>query len=95
MPPPESSVLPFRMVKADMTTVAVPKSAIVKTRELFPPIARLEAPGPLIVRFFRMESAPLDSVIAPLTLKLIVSPAEALAIASRSEPARYRTYSSQ
>ncbi|PYU02338.1 MAG: hypothetical protein DMG38_00685 [Acidobacteria bacterium] len=54
--------------------------------ELFPLIARLEAPGPLIVRFLLIKSSPLVRVMVPVTPKLIVSPDDALAIESRSEP---------
>src|ERR1035441_10841158 len=39
-----------------------------------------------MVRFFATSSSPLVKVMVPATLKLIVSPGGALAIASRNEP---------
>src|SRR5438876_3612763 len=93
MPPPPSvtqrqPVLtgePFSMVTPEITTVS-PGAGIWKTRtDLFPLIARLDGPGPLIVRLVVMSSV-LLSVIVPVTPKLIVSPELAAAIAARREP---------
>src|SRR5689334_19711712 len=52
---------------------------------LLPSILRLDAPGPMIVRFLCMPRV-LPSVIVPVTPKIIVSPEDALSIALRSEP---------
>src|SRR6266853_4328744 len=59
-----------------------------KTRAAPPPlIAKLDAPGPLIVKFVLIVSVLLSVIVAgKVRLKLIVSPDAALAIASRSEP---------
>jgi hypothetical protein len=54
---------------------------------LLPLTVRLDAPGPVIVRFWLIVSVPVVNVIVPVTLKLIVSPGAAEAIAARSEPA--------
>src|SRR6478672_8084695 len=69
-----------------MPTSAVPTSIVTTRDESFPLIARLEAPGPFIVRFFLIKSGPVVSAIVPLTVTLIVSPGNAMAIASRKEP---------
>jgi len=53
---------------------------------LFPLIATFGAPAPVIVRLVLIVSV-LARVMVPVTLKLIVSPDDALAIAFRSEPA--------
>jgi hypothetical protein len=53
--------------------------------ELSPMIVRLDAPGPLIVRVVPIVGG-RPSVMAPVTLKLMVPPVVAVAIASRSDP---------
>ena len=52
-------------------------------------IARLDVPGPVIVRFLPIKRAPLVNVIVAgyIRLKLMVSPGLAAAIASRNVPA--------
>ena len=72
MPPPPSvtqrqPVLtgePFSMVTPEITTVS-PGAGIWKTRtDLFPLIARLDGPGPLIVRLVVMSSVLLSVIVA-------------------------------
>src|ERR1017187_9086414 len=53
---------------------------------LLPLMARLAAPGPLMVKFWLSASVPEVSVMVPLTLKLIVSPGAAAAMTDRSVP---------
>src|SRR5262249_35263512 len=52
----------------------------------FPSIESCSAPGPEIVMFLLIGSAPLVSVIVPVTAKLIVSPSWAIVRARRNEP---------
>src|SRR5258708_17530351 len=54
---------------------------------LLPLTVRLAAPGPLMVRFLLMAIWPVVRVIVPVTPTLSVLPAQALAIALRSDPA--------
>src|SRR5438105_6347479 len=85
MPPPPSAT-PFWMVRPEMATVPL---TMLNTRdEWLPLIAKLEAPGPLIVRSLLITSSPEASVIVAGSgrLKSIVPPGATLAIASRSEP---------
>src|SRR5207237_441994 len=85
--PPPVSALPFWMVRPEIATVK-PLPISNTLDELFPLIVRLEAPGPLIVRFLLIKSSPLVSVMVAgrVRLKLMVSPGAAAAIASRSDP---------
>src|SRR5882724_4642064 len=74
------------MVSPEIATVAAISNTL---EELFPLITRVEAPGPLIIRSWLIKSSPLVSVMIAgkvIWAKLIVSPGEAFAIASRSEP---------
>src|SRR5258708_4161291 len=86
IPPPLVLVLPFSMVTPDMVTLP---AVIEKTcTALFPLIARLEAPGPLIVRFELIVSVLASVIVAgEARLKLMVSPGAAVVIAFRSDPA--------
>src|SRR6185369_1443833 len=52
---------------------------------LFPVMVKLNGPGPLTVRLVLMVSM-LLRLMVPVTLKLMVSPEEADAIAARNEP---------
>jgi hypothetical protein len=74
------------MVRPEMVTVlpATISNTLVKA---FPSIARLAAPGPMIVRLLLINSSPLAKVMVPVAVTQIVSPDAALAIVARSEPA--------
>src|SRR5713226_2353189 len=101
MPPPISKPVPLGFpldtVKPDIVTVT--PALIVKMRKSGVPPAVLRftdsmfAPGPLIVRFLSISSSPLVSVIVagPTEVrpaaKVIVSPGQAVLIASRKLPA--------
>src|SRR5260370_3581235 len=88
-PPPPVVSLPLLIVSPEMLTMPPCTS---KMRNAGVPLAELRwtarraAPGPEMVKFLTINNSPLVSVIVPLTEKLIVSPAAALAIASRSDP---------
>src|SRR5581483_4213461 len=93
--PPLEVELPSATVRPDMETLTSP---MLKTRPaLLPLTVSSEGPGLTRVRSWKIDNGPLVRLIWPLTAKLIVSPAEALRIAWRSEPAplsfRFRTVS--
>ena len=75
---------PFLMVTPEMATMP---PVTLKTRlALLPLMARLTAPGPAIDNSLLITSSPLVRTMVPVTLKSIVSPGAAEAIACRSEP---------
>jgi hypothetical protein len=74
------------MLRPDMITVDVAPIEITCTA-LLPLMNRLEAPGPVIVRFLLIDSVLARVMVeGAARLKLIVSPLEALAMAARREP---------
>jgi hypothetical protein len=81
MPPPAPvASVPFLRVRPETETVAL--LATLKTRlALFPLTASASAPGPERVRSLSSAISPLVSVMVPVTVKLMVSPAVALATA--------------
>src|SRR6266516_2795380 len=90
IPPPRSpGALPLAIVKPLIKALTL-EEAILKMRKLPAPrrtVSRF-APGPLIVRFLLINNSPLVRLIGLTTLdisKVIVLPAHALAIMSRSE----------
>src|ERR1043166_3381568 len=85
MPPPSLLVgaRPLRIVNADILTVRF--VAMLNTRlAKLPSTVTLE---PTMLTLFVTSSSPVASNTVPVTVKLIVSPADALASAARSEPA--------
>src|SRR5579871_2035373 len=85
IPPPLELLSPFKMVTPERDTTA-PGEMVNTGTALFPLIARTDAPGPVIVRFAVIAGSALRSVMVPVTVKLIVSPALAVRITCRSEP---------
>lgn len=77
-------VFPFAKVIPEIVAVTPDPTTNIRFA-LLPLIVRLDAPGPVIVRFVLMPRV-LSSVIVPVTPKIIVSPEEALTIALRSDP---------
>src|SRR5438046_655014 len=70
------------MVSPEMLTV--PPLIVKMVVPLLPSTASELAPGPAIIKLLAMVNVPPVSVIVPVTEKLIVSPALAAAMASRS-----------
>src|SRR5438477_4963856 len=94
MPPPPSlpGAFPLKIVRPEIAALKFPK-AMIKMPKLMPLFmlrctVSLSAPGPLIVRFLLIINSPLVSVIGLLTLgaKIILLPAQALAMMKRREP---------
>src|ERR1035441_3264070 len=86
MPPP-APALPCWMVTPEMVTVV---ALMINTGPAPPPsIAKLEAPGPVMVMLWVIAGKAPSKLMVPVTANVIVTPpAEALAlvIAARSEP---------
>ena len=72
--PPKLSIpsAPFLMVRPEIVAVATRQRKQIESG--MPTIESWSAPGPEIVTFLATPSAPLVSVIVPLTAKVILSP---------------------